>query len=218
MFLLLPNKPIEIFKDRLPNLENYIAQQKLDGWRTLITKDSTHKIVKSYKNGNVGWAAKEQYFFLSRRDISSGGPTNIPINIDIVDFIDSLNLPDNTMLDAEWLARRTIGECPEGIYIFDIMWYNNEWLGSKPFKTRFNLLREILESKQNSFVKMPEWTESNYEEFFQKQTKIPYTEGIVLKKLDSTIISDRVKCVKNPAWLKCKWRSGSDGRETFNLK
>ena len=221
MRVCFPNKPQEMFKAQLSELDKepgkYYATQKVDGWRCMIIKDHDHQIIKSYKNGSAQWAQLNDYFFLSRRGFNKGGPTNLPVCDKISNIIASLNLPDKTILDSEWMARRTIGEIPETLFVFDVLWYKDEWMGTTPHLERMKLLRTLLKDEPYDKVRIPNGTDMDYSEFFEKQTHIPYTEGIVLKEVNSTLIADRVESPKNPSWIKIKWRSGSDGRETFNL-
>lgn len=218
--IIFPNKPVEVFSDKLSEFdkqpEKYIAQQKADGWRCMIIRNKAMDLIRTYKNGNIDWVRKGEYFFLSRRGHIKGGPTNLPVGSDIVEIIDNLNLPDNTMLDSEWMARRTIGELPESLLIFDVLWLNDEWMGQVACRDRLVKLAELVK-KVDDRVRIPDSVDRNYTNFFEKQKSISWTEGIVLKESDSTIISDRNECPKNPSWIKIKWRSGSSGRETFNM-
>ncbi len=218
---MFPNKPTEMFASDvkiwqkfLKEFNQWIAQQKVDGFRTMTAKDSTRKIVETF-GGSPNWARgkNKDLFFLSRRDLSKGGPTNIPVSEEIVKIVESLELPDLSMLDGEWMARRTIGEIPESLFFFDIMWKNDDWKGVLPFKTRHEMLMEILENKISGPVKIPETYNNNFRENFDLQKQISWTEGLVFKHLNSIIISDRKECVKNPLWIKIKWRSGDTGRD-----
>jgi len=214
MKILFPNKPIESFKSQLPEFDKtpgrYLAQQKLDGYRCMIVKNPSKNLSEK------SWYRKD-HLFLSRRGMIKGGPTKLPVSDELLEMVIKLNLPDNTMLDSEWIARRTIGETPESLYVFDILWLNDEWMGSKNLKNRHETLIKIMSNHETEIFKIPESVENNYQNFFDKQTKIPYTEGIVLKDLNSTLIPDRSESPKNSGWIKCKWRQGHNGRETFNI-
>jgi len=213
MKLRFPDKPFESHKSTIKDFDTnqYIAQSKLDGYRTFVIKNKNHSIIKQYNGTNI--SKGDNLFFLSRRGINKGGPTDIPVKQEIINVIDSLNLPDNTMLDCEWLCRRTIGECPEKLFIFDVIWLNDEWIGKKPFIDRNKILLDLINKKLCDCVGIPDSTSTNFEEFFETQTKIPWTEGIVLKHHTSTIIGDNLECKKNPLIIKIKWRGSSDGRQ-----
>ena len=218
MILRLPDKPNEMFASN-PKIwdefktQEWLATQKLDGFRLLIVKDSLHKIVKSFR-GSSNWArgTNKDLFFLSRRGTNKGGPTNIPVCEEIVKIIEKMNLADMTMLDSEWLERRTkdddIHEC---VFLLDYMWKADDWLGNSPHKDRIVLVNEL--EIDNDWIRRPKYVTENYVGFYEKQKAISWTEGIVLKHVDSIIIGDDIECKKNPLWIKVKWRSGDTGRE-----
>jgi len=220
MKYLYANKPLEAPKSQLPQLDAfpiYIAQQKGDGWRCKIIRDKSHESFKGFPAVRQDHVRNGEYLFLSRRGMKDGGPTVLPVSDEVASIIYDLKMPDMSMLDSEWMARRSIGELPESLFVFDVDWFGDEWWGSRPCGHRWNYLLEFMAGKTNPIVKVPEATLENYSKFFEDQQKYPFCEGIVLKNLMSTIISDREKSPKNPGWLKVKWRAGSDGRETFNI-
>jgi len=220
MKFLYANKPLEAPKSQLPQLDAlpiYIAQQKADGFRCKVIRDKSHESFKNFPAVRKDHVRNGEYLFLSRRGVKEGGPTVLPVSDEIAGIIYGLNMPDMSMLDSEWMARRTIGELPESLFVFDVDWFADEWWGSRQCMQRWNFLQEFTAGKTNSIVRLPEFTLKNYSKFFEEQQKYPYCEGIVLKNVVSTIISDREKSPKNPGWLKVKWRAGSDGRETYNI-
>lgn len=218
MKLRLPDKPTEFFLPALEEMDikergKYIATQKLDGWRLLIVKDSIHKIVKSFK-GSTNWARgkNKDLFFLSRRGTNKGGPTNISVCEEIVEQVEKIDLTDQSMLDSEWLERRTkddgIHEC---VFLLDYMWKSDDWLGNDPHQVRVDLLGKI--PIDNDWIRRPEFVTENYVDFYEKQKALSWTEGIVLKHVNSTIIGDDIECKKNPLWIKVRYRAGDTGRE-----
>jgi hypothetical protein len=221
MVLRLPDKPNEVFASNPKiwdefKVQQWIATQKLDGFRLLIVKDFTYKIIKGF--GSINWARgkNKDLFFLSRRGTNKGGPTNIPVCEEIVKQVESMDLPDQSMLDSEWLERRTkddgIHEC---VFLLDYMWRADDWLGNEPHKDRITWLNNI--KIDDDWIRRPNFVTENYVEFYEKQKAISWTEGIVLKHVNSIIIGDDVECKKNPLWCKVKWRSGSNGREEVKI-
>lgn len=212
MIIRFPDKPVEVYPDSLDSLDDgsSFCQSKADGFRCLLTKDSSHSIIRGF--GHDNWDEGDGHFFLSRRGIPKGGPTRLQISREIVEEIKGLNLPENTMIDAEWLERRTkqdgIGEC---LYLHDILWLNDKWQGKIPCRDRFKILVEMVNAK--SPVRVVDFVEKGFMDFFKKQREMPWHEGIVIKDKSQTIIGSRKECQKNPLWLKCKWRSGSNGRK-----
>lgn len=205
------DKPQEAFKpeETLPFLEQqnvHFTQAKLDGWCTYIGRDSK-------KTFNYEYVGKDKsYFFVSRRDKAKGGPTTIPVKSSIIEVVESLNLPDQTMLVGEWMARRTIGECPERLYMIDILWWNDQCYCNKGAWERWNHLNRSL-GQLNGDIAYPETAESGFLEFYGRQTKIPYTEGVVIKHKAGLMKGDINGSIKNAMMIKLKYRSGSSGRD-----
>ena len=151
-------------------------------------------------------------FFLSRRGLGGGGPTSLPVMPEIVKDVEAWNLADQSAVVSEWMARRTMGECPELLYIHDFYWLADKWVGNQILKDRRVLLDKLLLSEK---IKRPECVYQGFVDFFNKQKEIPYTEGCVIKSLNATVIGDRKESKKNPLFTKIKWRDGADGRTEF---
>ena len=220
MKLRYPDKPNKMFKDSLPKLEKHgwwIATQKMDGWRCLLTRDSTGKLIEDF--GDRSWARCKSgdVYFLSRRDLDSGGPTNFPVCDEIVQAAEALEIPDQSMLDMEWMKRRTIGECSERLYGIGPLWWDDKWLGRQTYEQRRNFIDEIISGKLNGDdpIQIPDHVSSGFEDFYEKQTEIPFTEGMVLARKDSKVVGDRSGCRVNKSLIKIKWRDGADGRDVY---
>lgn len=218
MDLRYPDKPNELSAQHLQYLDDQhdsIAQQKLDGWRCLIVRDDSNKFVEKW-GGERSWY-RGRFLFLSRRAIDKGGPTSFPVSDQVVQAVSKLNLPDQSMLDGEWLNRRTkedqIGEC---LYLFDVLWFDDLWQGRSPLINRLELLDQITSRGLSQYLRVPDSARNGFVEFFETQKKLSWTEGVVIKELDSTIVGDRSGSVKNGSWIKVKWRSGHDGRQIIS--
>jgi hypothetical protein len=212
MNLRFPDKPSEIFQEVIEELDNdkSFAQSKLDGYRCLVTKDTKHNMIKRLPTQISDTTSG--IFFLTRRGLKKGGPTNNPVNTEIINAIQELDLPDNTMLDAEWVYRRT-KDHPEGLWIHDILWLNDAWQGNKPCIERYEkILLPILKNIKEP-LHTPDQVMKGFKEFFTKQKQIPWTEGIVIKEKGSLITGNLAECATIGSWLKLKWRSGSDGKK-----
>jgi hypothetical protein len=212
MNLRFPDKPSEIFPDVIEELDNgkSFAQSKLDGYRCLVTKDTKHKMIKRLTTpiNDTG----SGIFYLTRRGFNKGGPTSNPVSEQIINAVQELNLPDNTMLDAEWVFRRT-KDHPEGLWIHDILWLNDTWQGNKPCIERYeNILLPLLHGMKEP-LHVPDLVMNGFKDFFMKQKLIPWTEGIVIKEKESLITGNITECAKIGSWLKLKWRSGHDGKK-----
>jgi hypothetical protein len=223
MRIRFPDKPNRMYEKSFPLLEeqgDFIATQKVDGWRCLLIKDSTGKSIKGFADQTWARGKDKVLYFVSRRGIDSGGPTLLPVSDEIVQEAEELDLPDQSMIDAEWMKRRTTDdEIPECLFALGILWQDNKWLGSLKEEERMLWLDDVVTPPDLGFefrpIAQPDRAEAGYEEFFNKQKEWAYTEGIVLRKKHSTMVGDRTECKKNKSWLKIKWRDGADGREYY---
>jgi ATP-dependent DNA ligase len=195
-------------------MEGWWFSSKLDGWRTHIVRDKSHKIISGFEKADWAKGSDHSLFFLSSRNMSKGGPTVIPVCDEIIQSVEKLNLADLTILDSEWMARRTIGECPEKIFIFDVIWLSNQWLGNLPYMERKRIREDLLKDKLTFVLDIPEEVQNDIAGFFKKMTQIPWTEGMVGKHCDSKLKSGFDEPIKNPWWVKIKWRDGASGRDT----
>jgi hypothetical protein len=219
MIFRYADKPTEMFGPEkiLPKMEAqnaHFIQQKLDGWCTYLVKDRSQSIFPKEL------AASDSLYFLSRRDKAKGGPTKIPVKEEIIDLIDLLDLPDQTCLVCEWMARRTIGEMPERLFLIDVLWLDDQFQGGVHAWERWGKVFDLFKdyafkhSQPVEVVSIPETTDSAFLEFFQLQTQIPWTEGVVIKHKRGLMKADLKGAVKNGMMIKLKWRSGASGRET----
>jgi hypothetical protein len=217
MRMVYSDKPMEDFKESIARYEaekQWWVEAKLDGWRCYIARDRSNRFGSEYLRGVIPGSGRDNsLYFFSRRDSGKGGPTPIPVKIQIVETVESWDLPDLSMLDSEWMARRTVGECPEKVFVFDTLWLADEWQGEVPYADRTTRLHFNYASKTNEHVDMPEQAKNGFAEFFAKMQTIPWTEGMVLKDVRGKIKGDIKGCIVNPLLVKIKWRSGSSGRE-----
>lgn len=215
MKLRFADKPVKMHADTIQKLDDegdYIATQKLDGWMTNVFRDTSGELVKGF-GGSTSWAqgADKSLYFISRRKLSDGGPTQISVSDEIVIAIEAMNLPDQTHIVGEWMKRRTIGECPELLYLIDILWLNDKWLGKVYHEERWIMLNDLY--VENEHVVVPDVVESGFAEFFEKQQQIPYSEGLVLKSKMGFVLGNKKECKKNIDLIKIKYRDGSSGRD-----
>lgn len=201
------DKPMEISMDELKNIQTYeegqyVASKKADGWRALI--DYSNEVVVPY----------------SSRAKNNDGPTIHPVSDEVQESLNQFfvenNLPDGSRIDAEWCARRkaaqseksSLADGKEQIIVFGILFYGEEYLGTKPESDRWNIIKNL---KYNENVILVENTESDYIKFFEESKDDYKYEGIVLKDKDSFLVGNLDRIAVNPLWLKVKWRSGDDG-------
>lgn len=193
------DKPNQMSAAQLPVFDlqgGWIATAKQDGWRCLVEVDGDGKIE-----------------FLSRVW------KRLPVSDSLRKVVAGLELPKNTMLDGEWMARRPDYKGPETLHLITIPWYDNEWLGGQPEEARWAVTMALMEKisqmpgyDANHPIKLPNWTDRDYSKLFEWSKTDPTTEGIVLKRKNSTLIGDLSSSKDNPQWIKIKWRAGCDGQ------
>lgn len=201
-----PDKPIRTSQEALTSFDKeggYILTTKFDGWRCIIDWDG------------------EKVGFFSRRCPELGGPTAHPVceslRKECLELLKVNEIPPNTRLDAEWIARRTNG--PEKLVIFGIQYLNGEWLGKDSEDLRFTIVETFKYNQPN--VKLVEFTRTNYVDFFNliksRDEKLAenqqQAEGVVLKKATSCMLGNLKTCKENSGWYKVKWRDAASGHD-----
>lgn len=186
-----PDKPFERPASSLSEFDTkagkWIATAKYDGWRCLIVID----------NGVEFWSRHMK---------------KLPVSDRLREAVQSLNLPQGTVIDAEWMARRA-GVKDELIFLITIMWWAGAWQGGKPEEVRWQETKNILVGKGTDFpIRLPLYATEKFSEFFERTKNDPTTEGIVLKEVTSTLVGDNSDSKKNGCWVKVKWRAGDDGK------
>lgn len=190
----------------------YTAELKLDGWRTFVTRDKSQKIVERF--GNKEWAKGKDnsLFFLSKRPMKMGGPTCIPVCDEIIQSVEALDLPDQSMMDSEWMARRTVDELPEKLFMFDVLWLDDKWRGDEFYSLRREQVESIV--KPSSVLGMPPFIKKGFEAYFnESKAAIPWAEGLFLKHSHSRIKGSSTETKENALWVRIKWRAGASGRD-----
>ena len=129
-------------------------------------------------------------------------------------------VPKGTIFDGEWLKIRTSG--PETLMLWDVMFWKGKWIGTRPLIERRKFLigtpnvwekhdPEDFESLEEPILTLAHSTSKDFEAYFKWSKRLPWTEGVVLKKMDSTLVGSIKDRTVNPAWIKVKWRDGCDG-------
>jgi len=183
-----PDKPVgNMARAGLDELRDgdWLAQLKMDGWRCVITKD---------EHGRITCMSRHRE------------PLPIPQN-EIDKLAQDLDkLPKNSVLDGEWMGRRSKSQEP--FWLFDAL----QIAGGPLYQFEVTKRVKVLAVWVPSSIIVPTTT-GGYGQFFDWYASRPDAEGIVLKAVNSTYIgSVRGKSADNPSWTRCKWRLGEDGR------
>ncbi len=182
------DKPNEIFSLTPFIDERYLCQAKMDGWRAIIEIDDEIAVwSRVYKS--------------------------LPISDEMVQAIASLDLKKPAVLDAEWMKRRPDYSGPEMLYLFGVLYWDGQWMGSQTEQERWSIIKSLSLPNQ---IRLPLHTTSGYGEFFEMTKEDPTSEGVVLKDLSGTLVGHLSTSKKNPSWFKYKWRSGFDGKTIIN--
>lgn len=215
MKLIYPDYAITMTPEQLGGLDaegSYVAELKLDGWRTFVTRDKSQKIAERFGGKEWGQGKDKSLFFLSKRPMTKGGPTRIPVCDEIIHSVEALDLPDQSMMDSEWMARRTVDELPEKLFMFDVLWLDDKWRGDEFYYQRREQVESIV--KPSSVLGMPPFTKKGFEAYFnESKAAIPWAEGLFLKHSHSRIKGSPTKTKENALWVRIKWRQGASGRD-----
>ena len=190
-----PDKPVNVdpsFVDRLDKEGNWTAQRKLDGWRTLIYVDPEVRL-------------------LTRTGLPLIDKVKVPDII--IPAIQKLDLPSNTVLDAELVGPR--GSHKPGLWLFDCLAWDGSWLAKRPYFERWNLLTSRAARLDSDSVRLVESVDTDFLELFNKlkqgwinQNKgHDYLyEGIVVKRWNGKLELKRNSSAKSAHMMKLKFR------------
>lgn len=204
--VFFPDKPMTSSKTRISfwdSTNSYICQQKVDGWRMIVQfleTDSEEKEIAVVSRHNKNYTDE------------------VLADPDIRQELERLAelVPPNTHLDGEWLSRRACSKkynLPPQLFLFDILIWDGNSQSKTPYELRWDNLYSLLYYNDfNESVTWPAFAEpGHFEEFFEEQKQVPWTEGIVVKHKQSTLRASRSASVKNKQWYKVRYRGGMDG-------
>jgi ATP-dependent DNA ligase len=180
-------QPIPYFGEKLEG--DWIIEPKIDGWRMQIIKcaDERTECWGRRLDKKPDWSEKLDCLTKATK-----------------------NLPNGTLLDCELFSsggRRFIpslltkkSKIKPIIYVFDIIYYNNVFVGNLSLKQRKTILTRLTLKSPLQPVKYMKY--NGKLEFKVKQEH----EGIVLKNLDSKYNIGKDAPLATMDWRKIKWR------------
>jgi DNA ligase 1 len=178
-----PNQPIPLaptskFFDMLVKDQNWIAEEKRNGWRCLIQK--TEGKLKL-------WSRHKTIFQQDLRKLRM-----------------ELNacLPDETCIDGELIHNRT-KHIKEKLVVWDVLIFKGREVMDKSLRERRNLLEEIFPENTNH-IEVAEWFITDKKIVYLRAVEEEGKEGVVLKRLDSKYLWSERKCRETPYWIKVK--------------
>ena len=179
-----PDKPLGGGTPRLLALcereGGYLCEAKLKGSRALVTRDGVYS--------------------------RTGKPLAVPDMLrDGIEEVLSLYGPKEVALDGELVVERAalmssgrVVPLTAGLYLFDLVVCDGQWLGHIPFEER----RDLVFTGTSEWITTPASVTSGFVEFYERQTGI--SEGVVVKRLSSTLVGGTKRSSINNAWLKCR--------------
>ncbi len=185
---IFPMQPIPYFGEQLTG--EWIFEPKIDGWRLQIIK---------YENGKIE--------FWGRR--LEKNPNWTPQLSYLISYLN--HLPNGTLLDGELYSTKGRRGIPSVlartklanpiIYIFDIIFLNNIFLGDKPLKQRKKILENLSFNPPFYLLKykiLKDWEQA------LKECLNNGFEGIVIKDLASPYIISKSAPIATHYWRKIK--------------
>ncbi|MCM8785954.1 MAG: hypothetical protein NC899_06960 [Candidatus Omnitrophica bacterium] len=179
-------QPIPYFGEELKG--EWIYEEKIDGWRMQIIK---------YKNEVEFWGRRleknpnwtEKLYYLKEIAIKF--------------------LPENTLIDCELYSEKGRKEIPSlftkdrkikpVIYVFDIVFLENEFVGSKALKERKEILKNL------KFIEPFYFLDYNFFSNFSDIKVSKDAEGIILKNWSSIYLVGSEAPVATIDWRKLKY-------------
>jgi ATP-dependent DNA ligase len=170
-----PLSPTSPFFDELDRDTAWVAEVKKNGWRCLVYRDS----------GLVLWTRH-----------------HTTIDEPVPELRERLMaVPDQTVLDSEFLHHRTAG-IKGFLYLFDILVWKGKVLINLPLQERRKYLEGAIEP--DASIEIAHQVRIGKKQLFTQAIRQESDEGIVLKKLDSRYLVSESRCLQHPFWLKVK--------------
>lgn len=195
MRFIEPDNPIETMLSTAIRIEAeepgcHVAEPKGDGWRSPVYK------------------AEDRFIRHSKK--TNGVEAKTPVPAVLMAELESLGFPKGTAFDAEWMGPRCTAHThgKHWLILLDLLWYGGQWQGNIPYRERkanmttlVNLHRNKMGIQAPNILIVP-YVEKGFKQYYEEQKTKPLSEGIVLKRWDSTLKGGG----DNPAWLKIKYR------------
>ena len=182
-----PPKPMRIYTnsevvDEINDSPRWVAELKKNGWRCLAWKEDGKVMLwnrHGQRSATMEHAAPDLMMYLA------------------------MTIPDNTVIDGEFLDRRLQEKQYKGIYYaFDVMYYEGKSLMTTPFEYRRSILEKIIQPYE--FLWIPQQIVYNKVSYYYHALESPENEGIVIKKLNSPYGGGLDSCKTVAYWMKIK--------------
>lgn len=188
-----PDNPTPISSDLLKQFDadppgTWLAQPKLDGWRRIAVHDGTQWRYHAKPHG--------------------AGAAIPAVEADLQDEFEALPWPPGLGLDMEWVGPRHAGAA-HSLHVFDMFQFGGAPGFEEPFEFRYGALDAIWQTVQSKDARVhlvPVFANPGLLDRFLEQMQDPRSEGLVLRRADSTLIGKRNACATNPHVFKVKFK------------
>jgi ATP-dependent DNA ligase len=192
-----PDKPTEAPPEVIAGFKeaDYISQCKYDGYRFQIYRDGGYHLVTRM--------GETVYNHPVLKKMVAAHPQ-------LFKACESLAMPDGSVIDSELVGPR--GNQKPGVYIFDCIKWNGEWLGRMPYEQRWGLCLPL--QLPHPDIHLAETFTSGFIAKFEAMKKawlargggMDLYEGIVVKWRQGRLVLSRNSSTKSNCMWKCKYR------------
>jgi len=205
---IVPNKPMyRIFEiDDINEIKGftgeYVVQEKYDGLRVQLHKFDNKVTIYSFNGNDITSKMSKAVKILEKREFPNC----------ILDGEAILHKGNEPLIRADTLAHiNKKGIESEGeikIYIFDIMYFEDDSVIGQKLEERLQLLMQNFASQSDEYLVFPNKSNTRdadslkeIEEYAMEIMNNPTSEGVVIKDAKSSYIIGKKK---NPKWIKWK--------------
>jgi len=184
MLYFYPNKPVLI------NPENQIVLDKSvdPNWSAEIKKNGTRLCLWKSKTDSLKHVNYNNFIFWNRhKSVLKYEPSK-----ELLDELNSFDIPDNTHIDAELLHFKT-HDTKHKIYIYDIYRFNGEQIFQK-LSLRRKILNYIFKHETEHIQVAPVYKGQDFKALYDEVTKESINEGLVLKDENGEIVWNLKDC------------------------
>jgi len=193
MLYFYPNKPMLIHPE-----SDTVREKSLDPlwWAEIKKNGSRLCLKKSIEESKKQKSFRNFVFWNRHKQLLKYEPCR-----DLLDELESINLPDNTWIDAELLHQKT-KHIKNLIYIFDIYILDGKQL-NEPLEVRRKLLEDLFKDNYKH-IELAKTYQENFVDVFKEVIKKEENEGLVLKCRKGEIVWNLRDCPE--VWWQLKIR------------
>jgi len=198
MIYYYPNKPILIH----PTSTVVEDKSNDDDWWAEVKKNGTRLCLWKSKEDSGKFKSYDDFIFWNRhKSVLKYEPSK-----EILEELNSLNIPEGTHIDAELLHHKT-KNIKNFIYVYDIYRYKGKQV-YESLEVRRNMLEEMF-SGTYQHIELAKRYFTDFRGVFNEVIKTPENEGLVMKNKKSSIVWCLKDCLEVPWQLKIRKASGS---------